>query len=119
MKTLKRFATLILGIGALVSLGMCTLVPISDMRSAGSPAVACIEIGGTPNGVSEMTVPDAEWRMLPPSVVCEWPTETGQFITTVEPLTPFSFPLLLGVQVAFLMAIYLQRRLRKPTGTDT
>ena len=118
MTVLKQIPLVVLGTCAALSFILCTLVPVSQMFSSGSAEVGCLQISGTPDGVSEMVIPDAEWRIFPPSIVCDWPTEAGAVMRTVEPLTPLSFPLLLGIQIAFILVLYLRHRSRKASRTD-
>ncbi len=100
----------LLGVLAAVAFALCWLEPLRTIYSAGDPIRGCFEVAEQPTGVIESTSVSAAWKLLPPTLECAWFLDSG-LVTTSHTLTPVSFPLLVAVQVAFVV-VWVWRRVR-------
>lgn len=108
----------LLGVCAAAAFVLCWLEPLATIYSLGDPGRGCSELTEQPPGVVESTGVSAAWKLLPPKLDCAWFLNSG-LITTTHSLTSLSFPLLVTVQVAFIVMwawrrVWAKRKLGKP-----
>ncbi len=116
-KTLReRIGTagfVLLSVCAIAAFVMCWVLPIITYF-AGNPFSACFEESELPTDVIAHSSSTMTWRLFPPTVECTWHLDEETTITEIAPLTPVNFPLLFGVQLAFIGVMSARRELRDP-----
>lgn len=109
----RRLATvgfILLGACAVAAFVMCWVGPLVTYL-AGNPYVPCFEASELPTEVIAHSSYTMTWQLVPPSVECAWHLDEETIVETAS-LTPVNFPLLLGIQLAFVAVMSALREVR-------